>query len=127
MTAAFLEHVNFTVSDPAKTAQNLCDWFGWHVRWHGDSIYNGTTYHVGSDTSYVALYSQGGPNEGHETSYTTRGGMNHVAIVVDDLDATEHRIKASGIETFKHANYDPGRRFYFRDADDIEFEVVSYA
>ncbi|WP_417804769.1 VOC family protein [Thalassospira lucentensis] len=50
---------------------------------------------------------------------------NHVAIAVDDLDATEQRIKAAGIETFNHANDDPGRRFYFRDGDDIEFEVVS--
>ncbi|WP_417804770.1 VOC family protein [Thalassospira lucentensis] len=47
--------------------------------------------------------------------------------MVDDLDATEHRIKAAGIETCNHANNDPGRRFYFRDGDDIEFEVVSDA
>ncbi|WP_175581513.1 VOC family protein [Thalassospira lucentensis] len=52
---------------------------------------------------------------------------NPVAIVVDDLDATKQRIKAAGIETFDHANDDPGHRFYFRDGDDIEFEVVSYA
>ncbi|HAI29601.1 MAG TPA: glyoxalase, partial [Thalassospira sp.] len=25
------------------------------------------------------------------------------------------------------ADYEPGRRFYFRDENDIEFEVVSYA
>ena len=47
--------------------------------------------------------------------------------MVNGLDATEQRIKAAGIETFNHTNDDPGRRFYFRDADDIEFEVVSYA
>ena len=46
--------------------------------------------------------------------------------VVDDLDATEARILAAGIETFSHADYEPGRRFYFNDADGIEFEVVSY-
>ncbi|WP_175581512.1 VOC family protein [Thalassospira lucentensis] len=50
---------------------------------------------------------------------------NHVAIVVDDLDAAKQGIKAAGVETFNHANDDPGRRFHFRDGDGIEFEVVS--
>ena len=49
MTAAFLEHVNFTVADPVKTAANLCNWFGWHVRWQGPAIHDGLTYHVGND------------------------------------------------------------------------------
>ena len=28
---------------------------------------------------------------------------------------------------FKHGDYDPGRRFYFFDRDEIEFGIVSYA
>ncbi|MEQ8287273.1 VOC family protein [Thalassospira sp.] len=126
MTEAFLEHVNFTVSDPAKTAQHLHDWFGWNIRWQGPSIYDGVTYHVGGSNSYVALYSPGTPNKGAESSYQTRGGMNHIAVVVDDLDATEQKIKESGYQTGNHADYEPGRRFYFRDENNIEFEVVSY-
>jgi glyoxylase I family protein len=35
-------------------------------------------------------------------------------------------VKAEGLEPFGHADYQPGRRFYFLDADGIEFEVVSY-
>ena len=31
-----------------------------------------------------------------------------------------------GYEPCNHADYDPGRRFYFDDEDGIEFEVVSY-
>lgn len=127
MSNAFLEHVNMTVSDPAETARKLCDWFGWGIRWHGPSIHNGTTYHVGNVSSYVALYSSGNPGKTAEDSYNTRGGLNHVAIVVDDLDATEKKIRASGYETFNHADYEPGRRFYFRDENNIEFEVVSYS
>ncbi|MDG4720031.1 MULTISPECIES: VOC family protein [Thalassospira] len=132
MSEAILEHVNFTVSDPAKTAQHLYDWFGWEVRWKGPSIYEGQTYHVGGTSSYVALYSPGktdgnkGANAASDVSYQTRGGLNHIAVVVDDLDATEEKIKASGFNTHNHADYEPGRRFYFRDADNIEFEVVSY-
>ena len=32
-----------------------------------------------------------------------------------------------GYEPFSHADYEPGRRFYFLDRDGIEFEVISYA
>jgi predicted enzyme related to lactoylglutathione lyase len=53
--------------------------------------------------------------------------MNHVAIVVDDLDATEKKILASGRKTHSHADYEPGRRFHFHDKNGIEFEVVSYS
>ena len=94
MTAAFLEHVNFTVADPAKTARNLHNWFGWHTRWHGEAIHGGLSYHVGNDTSYVAIYALGTPKDGQENSYATIGGLNHIGIVVDDLDATEAKIKA---------------------------------
>ena len=60
-------------------------------------------------------------------SYDTAGGLNHLAVVVEDLDATEARVRAEGIETHSHADYEPGRRFYFRDGDGVEYEVVSYA
>ncbi|MCC9620126.1 VOC family protein [Thalassospira sp. MA62] len=127
MSTSFLEHVNFTVADPAKTANQLCHWFGWHIRWQGPSIHDGLTYHVGTDSSYVAIYSGPKAQAPDKESYATLGGLNHIGVVVDDLDATEARIKEDGIETFNHANYEPGRRFYLRDENGIEFEVVSYA
>jgi glyoxylase I family protein len=128
MAASFLEHVNVTVSDPATTARMLCDLFGWRIRWQGDSIYGGHTIHVGNDTSYIACYSIGSALLQQDgASYHTRGGLNHIAVVVDDLDATETRVKALGLEPHSHADYEPGRRFYFKDPDGIEFEVVSYS
>jgi predicted enzyme related to lactoylglutathione lyase len=45
---------------------------------------------------------------------------------VDDLDAVERRVVAAGLRPFNHGDYEPGRRFYFLDADGIEFEIVSY-
>ena len=39
----------------------------------------------------------------------------------------EAKIKALGYPTHSHADYEPGRRFYFDDENGIEFEVVSYA
>lgn len=126
MAQATLEHVNVTVSDPVKTAERLCDLFGWHIRWQGDAIHEGHSVHVGSDDNYVAVYRHGTRLDGNVDSYTTRGGLNHIGIVVDDLDAVEAKVLEAGYETHSHADYEPGRRFYFRDDDNIEFEVVSY-
>ena len=127
MSKGRLEHVNITVSDPQKTADWLCDLFDWHIRWQGTAIHGGHTIHVGSDADYLAVYSQGKLGERSNDTYTTRGGLNHVGVVVDDLDAVEEKVKKAGFKTHSHADYEPGRRFYFHDADGIEFEVVSYA
>ncbi|GAA0783843.1 VOC family protein [Roseibium denhamense] len=128
MSTAFLEHVNVTVSDPEATAKRLKDWFGWEIRWKGDSLGGGTTYHIGNETSYIAAYNPPKETAAMEAeSYGVRGGLNHIAVVVDDLDATEARITSGGYQTKNHADYEPGRRFYFHDDDGIEFEVVSYA
>lgn len=52
--------------------------------------------------------------------------MNHLGVVVDDLDAVEAKVEALGFKSHRHADYDPGRRFYFYDADGVEIEVVQY-
>jgi len=121
-----LEHTNLTVSDSRQSAASLERIFGWHVRWEGESLLGGHTVHVGTDDSYLALYTVGDPLPAAADNYGRVGGLNHIGIVVDDLDATEKRIKAEGFSTFNHADYEPGRRFYFNDRDGIEFEVVNY-
>lgn len=126
MTQATLEHVNVTVSDATATAELLCRLFDWQIRWTGDAIDGGISYHVGGADSYVAVYSKGG-REKLGDSYSAPGGLNHIGIVVDDLDATEKRVKDAGFEPHSHANYEPGKRFYFRAHDGIEIEVISYA
>ena len=126
MTRTTLEHVNFTVKDPDATAQWLCEVFDWRIRWAGDAIHGGRSVHVGGDDAYVAVYNPGKASPGTDDSYHTLGGLNHLGLVVDDLDATEARVKAAGFAPHSHADYEPGRRFYFRDGDGIEFEVVSY-
>ena len=83
MTQARLEHVNVTVSNPAATAKRLCDWFGWQVRWSGPAKNGGTTYHVGNDYDYVALYALATPTE------TPRGRLNHIGVLVEDLADAE--------------------------------------
>lgn len=125
--SAALEHANLTVSDPDATAAWMCDLFGWHVRWSGPAINGGRTVHVGTGTGYLALYAPKTPARTGESSYDIVGGLNHVGVVVDNLDAAEARVRAAGFTPRSHADYEPGKRFYFDDADGIEFEIVSYS
>ena len=120
-----IEHVNVTVSDPDSTASLMGSLFGWRVRWQGPSMNGGRTVHVGSDDQYLALYAAKDAAYGEEDFRKGRP-LNHIGIVVDDLDAAEARVKQAGLVPFSHGDYAPGRRFYFLDPDGTEYEVVSY-
>ena len=124
MPQAHVEHANLTVSDPERSAALLQALCGWHERWRGASGLGGWTIHVGDDRSYLALYTRA---DGRVVERFAKGQpLNHVGLVVDDLDAAEAVVIAAGLEPFSHADYEPGRRFYFFDWDGIEFELVSY-
>lgn len=120
-----LEHVNITVSDPQRSANLLRDLLGWHIRWEGPSMLGGHTIHIGTDDSYIALYTN--PEvRAADPAFRKGEPMNHIGVTVDDLDAVEVKVVAAGLKPFGHDNYDPGRRFYFFDWNGIEWEVVSY-
>ena len=123
---ARLEHTNYTVKDPDATAAWMCDLFGWSIRWAGAAMSGGRTVHVGTDTHYLALYTPGDPGAATDDNYTTVGGLNHIAVTVDDIDAMEQAVANAGFTPTNHGDYEPGRRFYFHDQDGIEYEVVSY-
>jgi hypothetical protein len=121
-----IEHVNVTVSAPVETANVLCRLFDWHIRWQGPAKMGGFSVHVGTYDQYLALFT---PPEGLLDSVDPglyRSGLNHIGIVVDDLDGVEARILAAGYQTESHADYEPGRRFYFTEENGVEIEVVSY-
>ncbi|MEM6267385.1 MAG: VOC family protein [Pseudomonadota bacterium] len=122
MPTGQIEHANFTVTEPERSADLFKRLLGWHERWRGESQMGGTTIHVGDANTYLALYT----NEEAEGGYAKGQPLNHVGLLVDDLFAAEEVVIAAGLEPFGHDNYDPGERFYFLDWDGIEFEVVSY-
>ena len=126
MTQGRLEHVNFTVADPQKTAAEFVELFGWRIRWQGEAKDNGHTVHVGEDDTYLAIYGKVPHPQKAGDSYITNGGLNHIGVVVDDLDAVEAKVAAMGYKPHLHGDYEPGRRFYFDNADGIEIEVISY-
>ncbi|TDF35191.1 VOC family protein [Alteromonadaceae bacterium M269] len=120
-----LEHINVTLNDIDTAAKVFQDIFGWHIRWEGEAKNQGRTIHIGAEDSYLALYTHG-DSQKQNTSYKTVGHLNHIGIVVEDLDATEVLVKEAGFSTHSHGDYEPGRRFYFDIEDDVEIEVVSY-
>ncbi|MBE5073472.1 VOC family protein [Erythrobacteraceae bacterium E2-1 Yellow Sea] len=122
MAIASLEHVNLTVTDLdrcVKFFQELC---GWHVRWRGTAMMGGETVHIGTDTAYLAIYTNPAASGGHGKGRP----LNHIGLLVDDLSAAEEVVTRFGFKTWGHEDYEPGRRFYFYDWDGIEYEVVSY-
>ena len=123
MHTAKLEHVNVTVMDPHRTARLLCDLFEWEIRWQGQAKLGGHTFHVGADDSYVAVYAYPPAHKPERIDYE---GLNHIGVVVRDLEAVEQRVLAHGFKPYNHGDYEPGRRFYFDDDNGIEFEVVNY-
>ena len=126
--SARLEHINVTVADAEATASLLCDLFGWHVRWSGASIFDGHSVHVGEHNTYLALYN--GPDDAPLTPtpnhFKQKAGLNHIGVVVPDLDAVEERVKELGYKPNSHADYEPGRRFYFTEENGLEIEVIQY-
>ena len=90
MANGWLEHVNLTVGDPDRSSILLQDLCGWHERWRGPSQLGGRTIHVGSARDYIALYTHdraAGP-------YPKGAPLNHVALVVEDLDEAERTVLA---------------------------------
>ena len=126
MAAPRIEHVNVTVSDPDRAARVMESVFGWKKRWDGPSMNGGRTIHIGSDDHYVALYTARDRSYGPD-DFAKGRPLNHIGVLVDDLDDTEARVVAAGLTPFSHGDYEPGRRFYFLDPDGIEYEVVSYS
>jgi len=120
-----LEHVNVTVRDPERAARLMQDLFGWSVRWRGPALLGGRTVHVGSEDQYLALYTLHGEAYDDETFAKGRP-LNHIGVEVEDIEAVEAKVIAAGLTPYNHADYAPGRRFYFNDPDGIEYEVVSY-
>ncbi|SFJ30651.1 VOC family protein [Jannaschia pohangensis] len=124
---ARLEHLNITVRDPDAVAEELCTLLDWRIRWAGPALGQGRSVHVGTDDAYVALYRpEGGVTDPTAPRHQTHSGANHIGVVVDDIVAAEARVTEHGYVPHSHAEYAPGKRFYFEGPEGVEIEVVAY-
>ncbi len=122
-----LEHINITPNDPHGFVSRLQTIFNWQIRWRGEAIHGGESIHIGDQESYIAVYIPPSQTQMKDPIRFTPSRINHIGITVKDLDATEARVKNLGLNPHLHADYEPGRRFYFDDPSGIEIEVVSYS
>ncbi|MCA9299632.1 MAG: VOC family protein [Phycisphaerales bacterium] len=119
-----LEHVNLTVTDLDRAIRLYSDLLGLRVRWRGVGGDGTPAAHLGDDRSYLAFFEAKAPGR-FEKDYGV-AGLNHFAFVVEDLDASCALLRSMGLEPTDVIDYDPGRRVYFRDPDNIEVELVEY-
>ena len=122
---AYLEHANVTVTNPEQTAQRLIDLFNWNIRWSGAAMNQGHTIHVGTKDCYLALYTHKDTIEANSNGLNA-GHLNHLAVVVDDIEQASNQAYRLGLEPFNFGEYQPGKRFYVMIDKDLELEVVSY-
>lgn len=107
-----LEHVNLTVPNNEKTAAWMKAVFGWHVRWQGDAVNGeGRTIHIGTEDDYIALYT---PKIGTEVTIDSQfgsDGLNHIGVVVEDLDAKNSASSMQGLHPSATEIMNPGGGF----------------
>ena len=84
--------------------------------------------HVGNDRFYIALEEPHEPDEIRQERRAYKDpGVNHLAWVVDDFEATFKRLEAAGYRQGIDVPPHPHRkRAYFFDESGVEWEILEY-
>ena len=131
MTATRLEHVNITLTDLDRATRALQAIAPeWTVR--GSGAYDdGQGHllewrHVGDDIQYLSLYAT--PPGSQRKASGASHAFNHLALVVDDIDATLARLQALGVALDHVGGSTEHRRSaYVRiEPERLEIELVAY-
>ncbi len=126
MTLANIEHLNLTVENPDRLADLFCTLFNWNIRWSGEALADGYTVHVGGKENYLALYTHPQLKSEQASDYLTPGKVNHVGLVVDDLDDMERKVESLNLTPNNHRDYGVCKSFYFMADANLEVELVMY-
>ena len=122
-----LEHVNMVSSNVDLTVEFLLTAMPeWYIRGEGTSAKCLRWLHIGDSETYIAIEDRGiGEKSNHITYHHT--GVNHIGIVVENIEEVISRMRAKGYKEGMHSLDHPSRlRYYFFDHDDVEYEFVSY-
>ena len=126
---SYLEHVNITVIDVDEAIRFLQTAMpDWKVRADVSSKENNCRrwVHLGTDTSYIAIEDRGATEKGNHEPYVDPG-VNHMGLVVKDIDAVSKRLTDAGYSEGASSPDNLNRkRIYFYDADGNEYEFIEY-
>jgi catechol 2,3-dioxygenase-like lactoylglutathione lyase family enzyme len=125
--AVRLEHANISVRDIDGMIRSLQTAFPeFRVRGEGITRESARWLHLGTDDTYIAL-SESRAEPGSFRPYSGVPGVNHLAYVVDDVEALRQRLAAAGYKDSTPPNDHPHRkRQYFYDPEGNDWEFVQY-
>ena len=131
MTTSRLEHVNINLTDLDRATRALQAIVPeWTVRgsgtWDDGRGHELEWRHVGDDFQYLSLYATA-PGLARQAS-GAQHAFNHLALVVDDIDAALARLRAQGIALDHIGGSTEHRRSaYVRiEPERLEIELVAY-
>ena len=120
-----LEHVNLSVRELERSIDFYRRALGLELRWRGKTAAGRPAAHVGDEHCYLALFEAESQQPAPPIDYAA-AGFNHLAFVVDDLEASKACLADLEVQPHFEADYAPGRRLYFMDPDGIEVELIAY-
>jgi catechol 2,3-dioxygenase-like lactoylglutathione lyase family enzyme len=122
-----LEHANISVRDINGMIRFLQTAFPeFRVRGEGATHEGARWVHLGTDHTYIAL-SESRVEPSNFRPYSGVPGVNHLAYVVDDVEALRQRLAAAGYKDSTPPNAHPyRRRQYFYDPEGNDWEFVQY-
>src|SRR2546422_10075397 len=123
-----LEHANLFVRDIDATVRFLQTAFpGFRIRFDGMDPRGFRWVHIGTDDTYIALTQSTVAPERQWTPYVGLPGVNHLAYVVDNVEALRERMRSAGYRDSTVPDQEPYRqRVYFYDPDGNDWEFIEY-
>ena len=124
----YLEHANITVSDIDATIEFLKVIEPDFIVRHDETPPGGYRWvHIGTNFSYIALQEPHLDSEPGSLPSYVNFGVNHLAWVVNDLDAATARLDDKGYRKGILAPVESHRkRAYYHDATGFEWELIEY-
>ena len=123
-----LEHANISVRDIEASIRFLQTAFPeFRIRFDGNDSDGTRWVHIGTDDTYIALSPSNVDPAQRWKPYSGMPGVNHLAYVVDDVEALRKRLASAGYRDSTVPNSHLHRkRVYFNDPDGNDWEFIQY-